>query len=34
MEKDRVMKNMEFYTKALNPEEEVKEEVKEEVIGD
>jgi glycosyltransferase involved in cell wall biosynthesis len=34
MEKDRVMKNMEFYTKALNPEAEVKEEVKEEVIGD
>ena len=27
MEKDRVMKNMEFYTKALNPESEVKEEV-------
>jgi len=31
MEKDRVMKNMEFYTKALNPESEVNEQVKEEV---
>ena len=31
MEKDRVMKNMEFYTKSLNPEDGVNEEVKEEV---
>jgi glycosyltransferase involved in cell wall biosynthesis len=31
MEKDRVMKNMDFYTKALNPESEVNDQVKEEV---